>query len=73
MSWHSGIICQEHHVERIMAKQNKTREEATQLMETIDAGRDNYVKRFTNLSRYDGAIMTSFWTWTSRPKTRRPK
>lgn len=56
-----------------MAKQNKTREEATQLMETIDAGRDNNVKRFTDLSRYDGAIMTSFWTWTSRPKTRPPK
>ena len=43
----------EHRVERIMAKQNKTREEAIQLMETIDTGRDNYVKRFTDLSRYD--------------------
>ena len=40
-------------IERIMAKQDLSREEATKLMETIDTGRDNYVKRFTNLSRYD--------------------
>ena len=53
MSWHSGIICQEHRVKRIMTKQNMTREEAVKLMETIDTGRDNYVKRFTDLSRYD--------------------
>ena len=43
----------EHRIERIMTKQNKSREEAVKLMETIDAGRDNYVKRFTDLSRYD--------------------
>jgi len=43
----------EHRIERIMAKQNKTREEAVQLMEAIDEGRDNYVKRYTDLSRYD--------------------
>lgn len=40
-------------IERIMAKQNLSREDAIKLMETIDKGRDNYVKRFTNLSRYD--------------------
>lgn len=40
-------------IERIMAKQDLTREEAVKLMEDIDKGRDNYVKRFTNLSRYD--------------------
>lgn len=40
-------------IEKIMAKQNLSREEATKLMESIDTGRDNYVKRFTNLSRYD--------------------
>ena len=40
-------------IQRIMAKQNLSREDATKLMETIDTGRDNYVKRFTNLSRYD--------------------
>lgn len=43
----------EHRIERIMAKQNMTREEAIKLMETIDKGRDNYVKRHTGLSRYD--------------------
>jgi cytidylate kinase len=43
----------EHRIERIMAKQNMTREEAIELMETIDKGRDNYVKRHTGLSRYD--------------------
>ena len=40
-------------IERIMAKQDLSREEAIKLMETIDTGRDNYVKRLTNLSRYD--------------------
>lgn len=43
----------EHRIERIMAKQNIGREEAIQLMEKIDKGRDNYVHRFTGLSRYD--------------------
>ena len=43
----------EHRIERIMAKQGMKREEAIQLMEKIDAGRDNYVKRYTGLSRYD--------------------
>ena len=36
-----------------MAKQNLTREEAFKLVEQVDSGRDNYVKRFTGLSRYD--------------------
>ena len=40
-------------IERIMTKQNMSREEAINLMETIDTGRDNYVKRFTDISRYD--------------------
>ena len=40
-------------IERIMAKQEKTKEEAAKLIETIDNGRDNYVKRYTCLSRYD--------------------
>lgn len=43
----------EHRIERIMTKQNMTREQAINLMETIDKGRDNYVKRYTGLSRYD--------------------
>ena len=36
-----------------MAKQNMTREEACELVESVDKGRDNYVKRYTGLSRYD--------------------
>ena len=40
-------------IERVMAKQNLTREEAVKLVEQVDSGRDNYVKRFTGLSRYD--------------------
>lgn len=43
----------EHRIERIMAKQNMSREEAVELIEKIDKGRDNYVKRYTGLSRYD--------------------
>lgn len=40
-------------IERVMAKQNMTRQEATELVENVDKGRDNYVKRYTGLSRYD--------------------
>ena len=43
----------EHRIERIMTKQNMTREEAINLIDAIDKGRDNYVKRYTGLSRYD--------------------
>ena len=43
----------EHRIERVMTKQNMTREEAIKLIEAIDKGRDNYVKRYTGLSRYD--------------------
>lgn len=43
----------EHRIERIMAKQGMTREEAIDLMEKTDKGRDNYVQRYTGLSRYD--------------------
>ena len=43
----------EHRIERIMAKQGMTREEAIELIENTDKGRDNYVQRYTGLSRYD--------------------
>lgn len=43
----------EHRIERIMAKQGLSRKEAIDLIEKIDTGRDNYVKRYTGLSRYD--------------------
>ena len=48
-----GTASKEHRIERIMAKQNMTREQAIDLIESIDKGRDNYVKRFADLSRYD--------------------
>ena len=40
-------------VARIMAKQNLSEEEAVKLIDKVDEGRDNYVKRYTGLSRYD--------------------
>lgn len=43
----------ERRIKRIMEKQGLSRENAIHTIETIDEGRDNYVKRFTNLSRYD--------------------
>ena len=43
----------ERRIERIMAKQGLSRKEALDLIEKIDTGRDNYVKRYTDLSRYD--------------------
>lgn len=43
----------EKRIERIMKKQNMSHDEAVKLIETIDEGRDNYVKRYTDLSRYD--------------------
>lgn len=43
----------EERIKRVMAKQNMSREEAVELIESIDKGRDNYVKRYTGLSRYD--------------------
>ena len=43
----------ENRIEKVMAKQNMTREEAVKLVEKVDTGRDNYVKRYTGLSRYD--------------------
>ena len=40
-------------IEQVMAKQNLSKEEAVKLVDTVDEGRDNYVKRHTGLSRYD--------------------
>ena len=40
-------------IEQVMAKQNLSQEEAVKLVDTVDEGRDNYVKRHTGLSRYD--------------------
>ncbi len=40
-------------VEHVMAKQGLTLEQAETIVDSLDEGRDNYVKRFTGLSRYD--------------------
>jgi cytidylate kinase len=40
-------------IERVMRKQNMTRELAIKTIEKIDKMRENYVKEFTKTSRYD--------------------
>lgn len=40
-------------IERVMRKQNMTREQAVKTIEQIDKMRENYIKEFTNTSRYD--------------------
>lgn len=43
----------QHRVERVMRKQNLTEAEAREAIDRVDRGRENYVKRFSGLSRYD--------------------
>jgi len=43
----------EHRVERVARKQGLTEEEAALLIDKIDQDRDNYIKRYTGVSRYD--------------------
>jgi cytidylate kinase len=40
-------------IERIMARQGVSKEEAEDIMERVDESRENYIKRFTGSSRYD--------------------
>ena len=40
-------------IERVMRKQNMTREQAIKTIEKIDKMRENYIKEFTKTSRYD--------------------
>ena len=40
-------------IERVMRKQNMTREQAVNTIEQIDKMRENYIKEFTKTSRYD--------------------
>jgi cytidylate kinase len=40
-------------IERVMRKQNMTREQAVKTIENIDKMRENYIKEFTKTSRYD--------------------
>ena len=53
---HLSVLIQaplEHRIQRIMSKQNLSREEAEKVIRKIDTMRENYVKRFTGTSRYD--------------------
>lgn len=43
----------EKRIERVMKKQGLTRQEAQAVIESVDKSRDNYVKRWTDVSRYD--------------------
>lgn len=43
----------ENRIARIMSKQNLSREKALEVIESVDKARDNYVNRYTGLSRYD--------------------
>ena len=40
-------------IERVMRKQNMTKEQAIKTIEKIDKMRENYIKEFTKTSRYD--------------------
>ena len=43
----------EHRIERVMRKQQLSREEAVAAIKRVDEMRDNYVKRYAGTSRYD--------------------
>ena len=42
-----------HRVERVARKENLTQEEARKVIDKVDKMRENYVKKYTNTSRYD--------------------
>lgn len=53
---HLSILIQaslEYRLERVMHKQNVTREEALKIIKKVDKMRENYVKKYTGSSRYD--------------------
>ncbi len=43
----------EHRIQRILSKQNLTREEAEKTIKKVDEMRENYVKKYAGVSRYD--------------------
>ena len=43
----------EHRVERVMRKQNLSETEARTVIASVDEARENYIKRYTGVSRYD--------------------
>ena len=53
---HLSILIQAsmtHRVERLVRKKNIMEEEARQIIDKVDMMRENYVKKYTNTSRYD--------------------
>ena len=53
---HLSILIQAsmpHRIERLMQKQNITAEEAKAIIDEVDEGRENYVRKYTGSSRYD--------------------
>lgn len=53
---HLSILIQAsmpHRVERVARKQNMTEDEARKTIEQVDKMRENYVKKYTDTSRYD--------------------
>lgn len=53
---HLSIFIQapmEHRIQRIMSKQNLTREEAEKVIKKVDDMRESYVKKYAGVSRYD--------------------
>ena len=53
---HLSILIQAsmpHRVERVMQKQNMTEDEARKIINKVDEMRENYVKKYTDTSRYD--------------------
>ena len=53
---HLSILIQaplEHRIQRIMSKQELSREEAEKVIQKVDEMRENYVKKYSGTSRYD--------------------
>ena len=53
---HMSILIQasmQHRIERVKQKQNITEEQAKDIIDEVDEGRENYVRRYTGSSRYD--------------------
>ena len=53
---HLSIFIQapmEHRIQRIMSKQNLSREEAEKVIKKVDEMRESYVKKYAGVSRYD--------------------
>ena len=53
---HLSILIQaplEHRIQRIMSKQELSREEAEKVIKKVDEMRENYVKKYAGTSRYD--------------------